>query len=442
MRRHARQGACGAALAALVLFGGLVAMGAESRGDVTMKLLDNGLRVLFKRNPNNNILAMSCFVDIGSLYENESERGITNFVQKALTKGTRWRTAEQIAEDTESIGGVLGADAAEDWASVNTVTTVEDIDRALDILTDVVFHASFPMAEVEKERKMILAEMRLRDDNQFYFTYRNFKEALYQGHPYAFPVEGEPKSVQHITREQLVDFHDKFWVPSNMILSVVGNVSEEALLGKVAKYFAGKRQEQPMKVTVRKEFKNHPQTVTLEKDVEQGFIVMGYVTADVKDKDYPALKVLSAILGEGMSSRFYAHLRDQQGLAYVVGSAMPTRKLQGHLIGYIGTKPETLDLAREAMLKEFALVLEERLTDEELERAKRFIIGNYLLDHETNVRQAYYLGWFETIGAGWQFDQEYPRLVEKVTRQDVLDAARHYLSAPTVVLLKPRKLAP
>jgi zinc protease len=431
-------------LGSIVLIVALVGMflpsNAIANGDVTMKYLDNGLRVLFKKNPNNNILAMNCFVDIGSLYEEESEHGITNFVQKVLTKGTHRRTAEQIAEEMESIGGVLAASAAEDYASVSTVTTVEDIDRALDIFTDVLFHPSFPMEEVEKERKNILAEMRLRDDSQFYFTYRHLKAVLYQGHPYAFPVEGDAETVQGITRDQLVGFHDKYWVPSNMILSVVGNLDEEVLMNKLRKYFAEKYQAPPLKMTVRKEFKNRRQTVTLEKDVEQGFLAMGYVTVDVKHKDYPALKVLSAILGEGMSSRFFVHLRDQQGLAYVVGSAMPTRELQGHIFGYIGTKPETLENAREAMLKEFNLA-QQQLTDEEVERAKRYIIGNYLIDHETNARQAYYLGWFEIIGAGWQFDQEYPKAIEKVTKQEVLDVARRYLSDPITVVLKPQKPA-
>ncbi len=403
-----------------------------------MHQLNNGMLVIFKPVTTNNILAMNCFISIGSLYENSRENGITNFVQEVILKGTQNRSAVEIARDMEAIGGLLGTDAAYDFAEVSTVTTADDLDTALDVMSDVLLHPTFPPEEVEKERQIILAHINLQEDNKFSYTYKNFKAVLYEGHPYAHPVEGTPKTVKAITRDALQEFHKRYWVPSNMILTVVGNVDEQELLGKLNAALGKKATLPPGKVMTAKKYKQRYKSKNLKKKVEQGFIIVGYVTAPVNSSDYPALKVASAVLGEGMSSRLFLRLRDAQGLAYNVGCAMPTRRRHSHIFAWIGTNPDTIDTARDGLIKEFELLTKEVVTDDELDRAKNYLIGKFLIDHQTNLRQAWYLGWYQLMGVGYDFDKRYPELIRQVTKQDVLRVAKTYLTKPTVVVLRPR----
>lgn len=403
-----------------------------------MHRLDNGMLVIFKHVTTNNILAMNCFISIGSLYENSRENGMTNFVQEVILKGTKNRSAVEIARDMEAIGGLLGTDATYDFAEVSTVTTADDLDTALDVMSDILLHPTFPPEEVEKERQIILAHINLQEDDKFSYTYKNFKAVLYEGHPYAYPVEGTPKTVKAITRDALQEFHTRYWVPSNMILTVVGNVDEKKLLKKLNAALGKKPTPTPDKFLTSKKYITRHKSATLKKKVEQGFIIAGYVTVSIDSSDYPALKVASAILGEGMSSRLFLRLRDAQGLAYNVGCAMPTRRRHSHIFAWIGTQPETIETARDNLIKEFQLLAKEPVSDDELERAKNYLIGKFLIDHQTNLRQAWYLGWYQLMGVGYDFDKRYPELIRQVTKQDVLRVTRTYFTKPTVVVLRPR----
>jgi zinc protease len=402
-----------------------------------MRQLSNGMLVIFKRVTTNNILAMDCLINIGSLYEDSDDNGITNFVQEVILKGTKHRSAVQIAREMESIGGLLGTNAAEDFAEVSTVTTTEDLDTALDIMSDVLLHPTFPPEEVEKERQLILAHINLQEDDKFAYTYKKFRETLYEGHTYANPVEGTPKTVTVLTRDALQEFHRRYWVPANMTLTVVGNFDEEELLGRLNVAFGKKPTSSPTKVISSKTFLPRYKSKILKKKVEQSFIILGYLTVSVDSPDYPALKVASAILGEGMSSRLFQRLREAQGLAYNVGCAMPTRLRHSHIFAWIGTNPDTTDAAREGLIKQFELLASEPVTDEELNRAKNYLIGKFLIDHQTNLRQAWYLGWFQLLGVGYDFDKRYPELIRQVTKDDVLRVARTYFTKPTVAVLTP-----
>lgn len=403
-----------------------------------MHRLDNGMQVIFKRVTTNNILAMDCFIDIGSLYENSQDNGITNFVQDAILKGTKHRSAVEIARDMEAIGGLLGSDAAYDYAEVSTITTSDDLDTALDIMSDVLLNPTFPPDEVEKERQLILAHINLQEDDKFHYTYKNFKSVLYEGHPYALPVEGTPKTVKSITRDELEEFHNRYWVPSNMILSIVGNVDEKKLLKKVNDALGKISTPRPDKVLTSKKYIERYRSALLKKQVEQGFVIAGYLTVSIESPDYPALKVTSAILGEGMSSRLFQRLRDAQGLAYNVGCAMPTRRRHSHIFAWIGTQPDTVETARDNLINEFQILTRELVSDDELERAKNFLIGKFLIDHQTNLRQAWYLGWFQLLDVGYDFDTRYPELIQQVTKQDVQRVAKSYFTKPTVIILMPR----
>ncbi len=417
----------------------LVLMGATLRaGDTKMFVLDNGLRVIFTPNPANNILAMNCLIHTGSAIEFPQKKGVTNFTQTLLMKGTRKRRAEEIALDLESIGASIGTDTHEDYAEVSAVAIVQDADVVIELLADILFNPTFPPAEVEKERRNILDGIRLKEDNKFYLTYKNFLELIYgESHPYGLPVEGTLETVSSLTREDIVTHYEEYYAPSNMILSVVADLEEDELSALLERHFPEEKSPPPIRFYTDKEPRPRSLYDAIEKQVEQGFIIAGYITCDVESPDYVPLKVLSAVLGEGMSSRLFVRLRDEMGLAYSVGCGMPTRKLRTHFFAWIGTKPESIERAREGIINEFDRIKKEGVSEEELNRAKKYLIGRFLLDHQTNLRRAWYKGWYEILGVGMQFDEVYPELVEKVTAQDIKYVADKYFQKPAVQVLQP-----
>lgn len=405
--------------------------------EVSMKILDNGLKVIVKQNNANQIFAAVCMIDTGLFFEETTKVGITNFVQRMLQKGTKTRTAEQIADTIESVGGFISASASADFAEASVVSLVDDYELSLEMLSDVLFNPIFPNDEIEKERKLILDHMRLEEDDTFEYTYKNFLDTLYAGHNYQYMSEGTPETVKSIQTQDLIDYHKKFYVPSNMIISVVSNIPAEQAFKTIQKYFGQKSPAKPAKISVSKDFEIKAKNKTLNKKVQQGFLTFGYITAPVTSDDYPAIKVINSVLGEGMSSRLFVELRDKKGLAYAVGSIAPSRKDKGHILGYIGTKPETLEESKTEMERVFNELIEKEIPEDELNRCKNYIAGRFLMDHERNVRQAWYLAWFEIMGKGYQFDEKYPEAIKNVTPKDIMKVANKYFLAPTTVMLKP-----
>jgi predicted Zn-dependent peptidase len=404
-----------------------------------MYVLDNGLRVIFKPTQANNIFAIDCMIDVGSIYEFQDKAGITNFTQTLLMKGTKKRRADEIALELESMGASMGTDAHEDYVEVSAISILEDADKVLEIMADVVFNPSFPEDEVEKERRNILDSIRLSEDNKFVFTYKNFRKLLYgESHPYGRPVEGTPETVKSISRGEILQHHSKYYQPSNMIVSVVANMEKDEILSLLKKYIPKATGEPPVLVSADKKTGERSRFEVKRKEIEQAFIIVGYQTCGISDEDYITLKVISSLMGEGMSSRLFVRLRDEQGLAYSVGCAMPSRKLRSHFFAWIGTKPENITQAKDGMINEIERLKSELVNMEELDRAKKYIIGRFLLDHQTNIRQAWYLGWYEMLGVGRNYDDQYTKFINNVTREDIIRCARKYFNTAAVEILRPK----
>lgn len=402
-----------------------------------MYTLKNGLKVILQQGTSNNIAAATLFIKVGSVNENLEENGLTNLTQTLLLKGTKHRSALQIAEEIEGLGGELNESAMEDYSEVSIVTASPDIYKALDVLSDCVFNPTFPIKEIEKTKKNILSQIKLKEDDKFYLCYREFKKVLFKGHPYSMPVEGTEKTIPTFTKEQIEKHYKNYYFPQNMILSVVGNFDEDKLTDTIENKFGGIRRKAKPIFSVSKRFSRKTKETVLTKKLEQSFIIVGYLGTAIKSEDYPALRVTAAVLGSGMSSHLFSELRDKRGLAYVVGAALPFRELVSPFILYIGTKPESIEESKNGLLEGVSYLQNRKITDEELSRAKNYIIGNYLIDHQTNSKRGWYLGFYELIGVSYQYDENYPKLIESVTKDDVYRVAKKYLNYPTISILKP-----
>jgi len=419
------------------LFCLILLMNQVARGETHMEIMKNGLTLIHKQTKVNRIVGVVCMIRTGSAYENPKQNGITNLVQSLLLKGTENYSAQELALKLESLGIMMNTDASEDYASLTAVATLDQLETVLELISEILFRPSFPEREIQKERANIIAHINLQEDNKFQLSLKNLREILFQGHPYSMPPEGTPETLEKIDRNEIIQFHKQYYHPPNMILSVVGDVSSDDLKQSVDRYF--QRQSPPdfQIFTIDKTIKPETKIRQIQKPLEQGFLTMGFIGIPMSDPDYPALRVACAVLGEGMACRLFSDLRDRQSLAYMVGSFYLNLKLQGSVVGYIGTRPETLDQAKKGMMDIFENLDEKPIPPEELERAKNFIIGKFLVAHQTNLKKAFYPAWFHLYGLGIDFDDKYPELIKSVTEKQVRRAARKYLRYPSIVTLVP-----
>lgn len=425
-----------ASLLAAFLFGGLAHSNAAAP-DSVMRILPNGLRLIVSPREYNKVLALNLFFEGGSAEDPIGKEGLANLTQRLLIKGADGKNAEEVAETIESVGGRIGVSTGSDLCEVYTISTVEDLDVALDLLADVALRPSFPNKEIERERELVLSGIRRRRDSQFGYTYAEFLRELYTNHPYGHLPDGEEVPLRTISRDQIVAYHNQRLRPERMVLSVCGDVEPDALAEKVERAFGRMPAAQPMtKFIVSREIKPRFAMKILKKECKQAFVVTGFPAIPIAHPDYPALRLAHAMLGEGMSARLFRRLRDEQSLAYDVGSRVEAKRMAGHLALWIGTSPENAEDARLQLLSE-ARYLTTEASDEESERARNYVLGKMLIGRQSNFAKSHSVGAHEAMGVGFMYEDALIQAIKQVTKSEALATLEKYLTSPISVTLLP-----
>ena len=419
----------------LITFGLLFAMTVQAKKPVVKKtVLENDLVVLTKPSKANDIVAVEVLLRMGPLYERDDEAGLSDITQRLLLKGTESRTAEELAEDIESLGAKLSSGASREYGYISLMSTKERWREALDILFDVLLHPTFPESEVEQEKKLTLKRIKARRDHLLTRAVDLLREAFYRPHPHHKPVLGYPETVSEFSRDQVVEWYRRFHLPNNMVLAAVGNFAEGEFL-KAVQDALGFLSEGPLPKPIAGEVpdRTEPQEVFERRESQAVWMAMGYPAPPVTDREYAAMEVLDAILGGAMDSRLFVSVRDTKGLAYQVGSSYIAMRGPSLFLVYLGTRPDQYEEARAVALKEMERIAGEPVSDEELRAAKTYLKGTFLMSQERNVDQALLLARYELMGLGYNFVEKYPELIEAVTREDVQGVALKYLSGPYVL---------
>lgn len=405
---------------------------AASATPITVKITPDGMKVIHKRTTTNEIVALDLFLRSGSAWEKPGEEGLSNLTMSVLPEGTKSRDAEEIAALIEGTGGALSAGSSEDMSEVYAVVTKENVDLGFDLLHDVVTQPVFPEVEIKKDREAILASLRSRKDQIFTVANDLLSEYLYGAkHPYGRPVSGREETVQKFQRKDLIRWHQEHFSPDRMTLVVVGDVPFDTVWKAATKSWGVKK----ISPQVGPDYppipgRRGPEWIQEIRPFEQSYVMVGYPAPTVNDKDYPALKILNAILGGGMSSRLFQTLRETQGLAYETDSFYPSKGQVSAFVAYIGLDRKNVEKTQEQMFAILQSVVEKGVTPIEVLNAKKYLRGQYLLDHQTMKKQAWYLGWWELLGKGYAHDTVYLKELSRVTPKDVQAAAKRCFSQP------------
>ncbi|NQU44198.1 insulinase family protein [bacterium] len=411
--------------------------------NISTHTLSNGCRVLIRPTPYKQILSIVATVEWGGRDDPPELAGRTNLMSRLLTQGTETRSAFQIAEAMESIGGSIDAECGHDWISVETQTVEADWRQAVDLLSDCLFHSVFEPAEFEKERALVQSEIRRRDDHKFAFAYRHFQRLFYRGHPYAITTEGEEETLAALERDSLLDLYSQAIRPDRMLLVAVGNVPESEFLGELEKCFP-QPSSSPALARIAPSLEpgaGRGETQDIPRNFEQGFVIVGYPGPLIGTDEGAALRLACAVLGEGMSSRLFSRLRDRDHLAYQVGASLAPRQLASHLLLFIGTGPDTVDQACEGMIREAQGIVAEPPSPEELDRALQYVLGKFLVGRQTNGSLAHFMSAYELLGLGWEWGEIFPDRIRAVKPSDIQDAARAFIQNPAIAIVRPTRPA-
>jgi zinc protease len=399
------------------------------RGEIKKYTLDNGLTLLLKRNPAVPIVDFQVFGLGGQRFEPEDQRGISFFTMELLTKGTRGRSKQEIAEIIERLGGSLNSGAGRNTYYASLSVLKDDLDAGLDLLADVLRHPSFPQKEIDRQRQDTLLAIRRLDESWEREVERLFRENYYQGHPYQGDLLGTEQTIQNIKRDDIEDFYRETVMPNNMVLAVFGDIETEKVLTKVKGLLGKWKPEKLMLPTLRETTTPLSQDYKVQKKTEKvsASIFLGTNGLTLRDPDRPTLDVIDAVIsGVGYPSGWLQEaLRGgDRSLVYVV-HAFPNSGIDGgHFAVITQTTMSNYNKVVQIIEEKLERIQREPLDGEELAAAKDMCITMHEMGLETNGAQARSTAVNEVLGLGFDYDSKYPDLIRQVSAEDVLRVAR------------------
>ncbi len=409
---------------------------------IIKRVFDNGLTLLIKPNPTNEVVSVNAFIRMGAVYEPKNQRGLSKLMQKVLIKGTTTLSAKDIVFETESVGASIDAGLVDsEYGHVSLLTTLIGFDQSLPVFLDILQNPAFPAAEFEKERQIMLQQLATAYDQPFTEAFLNFRELFYGEYPIGVKQKEIAEMVIKFSRDDLVSWYHKTYVPNNMVISIVGNINppeiEKTFQDTLGKWSKGPELSMTSSTVPSPD---DDRQVIKNRNSEALFMVLGYQAPLISNEDCPVMSIINYILGGDMGSRLFVELRDNNGLAYYVSTDYYASNYPSIIFAFIATAPKNYQAVKTGTTAEFKRLTTQLVPAEELQAAKQAVKGHFLMSHETNSSQADRLGGFELLGVGYQYDQTYPELIDKVTAADIQRVAKKYFTHYTLSVLTPVKV--
>jgi zinc protease len=406
----------------------------QKRTPALKTILDNGIRLIVKQNLSLPIVSIQISFLGGVRFEEEFQNGINSFMAVMVNKGTKTQNSLEIAKKVERMAGSLNGFSGYNSFGLTFTFLSQHFEEAFQLLTEVIRQPSFDEEEMEKRRRLILASIRQQEDDLGRLVFKLFRKTLYEKHPYRMDTLGTLESISRLTQRDLKEYYWRIVVPENMIITVVGDVDQTKVHLAVKKGFGDLKRESPSAPSISQEFLvQRMRKAEIIKMKEQAHFVLGFLGVSFHHPDSYALTVLDAALS-GQGGRLFRELRDKESLAYALDFMAHPNLDPGFIGVYMGTHPKKLDTAIETVLRELKKVKEEGLTEEEMDRAKKYLIGNFEIGLQTNGAQANQMSLDELYGFGFDHYQKYPQEIQKVTQEDVNRVAKQYFNLESYVI--------
>ena len=398
--------------------------------------LDNGLRVVIVEDHATPVVALSVWVRAGGADETESESGMAHVFEHMLFKGTERRAVGEIASTVEAAGGNINAYTTFDATVYHITMASRDADVGIDVLADAVLHSTFDPTELAKEKEVVLEEIRRGEDSPSRVLFHAIFEKAYRRHPYRRPVIGTPESVRSFTREQLLEFHRRWYVPNNMVFVAVGDLDPERTLEQIEKAFRDAK-PRPELAHAREPEPTEPraEAAVIRRQFNKPMMAIAFPITAFSDPDTPYLDLLSLILGGGESSRLYRSVKDHQGLVHAVSASAYTPLDSGLFFVDASLEAERIEEALAAVAREVHRMQSFGPSEVELERARLNLLSSEIYEKETMQGQAYKVGYYVTLGGGLDREREYLDRIRRATVEDVQRAARRYLVSDRITTI-------
>jgi predicted Zn-dependent peptidase len=378
------------------------------------KKLDNGITVIFEKRKA-PVVTVASSVKFGAQYESEKIKGISHFIEHLVFKGTKNRSVSEIPREIESKGGIINAFTAEELTSYWNKLPTKYFDLGADISRDLILNPLFEKKALERERKVILEEIKMYHDNPGFYVLEKIKEMLYQK-PFSTSIAGDLKTVARLSRQKVIELFNSIYSTNNMIFSVVGNVSLSNVLDQAKKF-----------PKTNKEIKNIPivlkngEMTEKRKGIDQAHLVLGFHMPKLGDKQRYAAELFNSILGGGMSSRLFQEIREKRGLCYAVRSSLEQSKDYSYEMIYVGTVKEKIKKIKEIILKEIKNF--NNLNKSDFNESKERLIGLRQINKEkSDVTMIELLQ--EEIGGNAEEFYKFEEKINSVKLQDIQNLSR------------------
>ncbi|BCS53750.1 pitrilysin family protein [Geobacter sp. SVR] len=381
-------------------------------------ILTNGVRVITHRVEHMHTVSIGIWVANGTRHESLEHNGIAHFIEHLLFKGTARRTARQISLEIDSMGGILNAFTGHEYVCYYAKVLAKFLPRVTDLLTDIFLASTFPAEELERERKVILQEIKMRDDLPDEYIHDRFHQSFWNGHPLGLSILGSEETVGGMSRQDIMDYKESRYRPEDIIISAAGNIGHEELVGLMERAFST--------VTSNWSPQEHDfvqpcgrQVNLCQRDLEQTLICLGTRGLSQDHPDRFALFLLNTILGGGMSSRLFQEVREKKGLAYSVYSYVISHADTGSLVVHAGTEKEHCRETIAIALEEMGRLKREPVPHDELDSAREQLKGKLLMSLESSDSLMTRLAKNEIYLKRHQSVEEILAGFDKVTSEDI-----------------------
>ena len=404
--------------------------------EVNSTRLPNGITVLTEHMPGLRSVTAGIWVRRGSRHEAPELNGICHFIEHAVFKGTRRRTARDIAVESDRLGGHLDAFTTHEMTGFAVKVADRSLPAAFDLLADLLAHPRFDQNDLEREQKVILEEMKMVEDTPDELLGELFNAAYFPGHPLGRPIEGTQETVSSFDHNTISTFHAREFSPANLVVAAAGNVEHQRLVDLVERSFdsASNAATSRTDTAAPSPAPAAPILIEQKRELEQAHLVIAAPWPDAKSSDRYAASLLASVVGGGTSSRLWQTIREERGLAYSVGAGGNTFSDVGVFTIYAGTSPEHLDEVVDLSLAAMRRVVSESVSAEELKLAKDQAISSILLGLESSSARVSALARQEIIHGRHISTEETIENIEAATAEDLQRVARQFFRSESLAL--------